>query len=236
MSKALAATFLFLFPWLSFGDAFTPSSTGYYSQAQFASAVAQAAPGTHILPENFTNGSANLPGVSVSSDIDFNGYDKGAGQGHFTSGAYLDTTEKYSITVWSFNQPIYAFGGNWNLGTVNAGLEINAGGVRYFMPDAYVPPLSSYNSNDRPDWPTAQWSGFWGFVSTVPIQSVQIFSGDEGTSSSFAQNYTLTGMETATVVPEPSSLGMLSFAAALIGIGVVRRGRVRRWPRRDSSE
>ncbi len=225
MSKALTATFLLLFPFLSFGDPFTPSSTGYYNQTQFANAVAQAAPGTHILMGNFANGFCDLPGVSVSSDINFDGYDKGAGAGRFTSGAYLDTAEKYSVTVWSFSQPVYAFGGNWDLGPVNAGLEVNTGDTGYFMPDAYVQPLSSYDWNDKPEWPAAQWSGFWGFVSTVPIQSVEIFSGDEGTSSSFAQNYTFTGMEIATAVPEPSTVNMLSFCAALIGVGMARRRR-----------
>ncbi len=230
MSKTFTAALLFLLPLLSFGDPFSPSSTGYYNQAQFATAVAQVAPGVQIVTSDFIAGSPGLPGVSVSSDINFDGYDKGAGEGHFASGAYLDTTEKYSVTVWTFSQPTYAFGGYWNLGAVNAGLEVDAGDARYFMPDGCIAPLSSYNWSDKPDWPATRWSGFWGFVSTVPIQSVEILSGDEGTNSSFEQNYTFTGMEIATAVPEPSTVKMLIFGSALIGIGLVRRRR--RKPRR----
>ncbi len=224
MLKALTASSLLLLPLLAFGNPFTPSTTGYYSQAQFVNAAMQAVPAIEILTDNFTYGAPSLPGVSVSSDVTFDGYDKGAGQGRFVDGAYLDTTEKYSVTVWSFDQLVYAFGGDWDLGAINAGLEIEAGGIGYFIPDTSVTPLSSYGWNNRPAWPASDWSGFWGFVSTVPIYSVEIFSGDEGLSNSFAQSYKFTGMEIATAIPEPSTVSLFGLAAALIGIGVIRRG------------
>ena len=152
----------------------------------------------------------------VSSDIDFCGYDAGFGNGHLVSGVYTEFTQKYSLTVWHFDQPIYSFGGVWNLGAVNAGLEIDAGGQRYFLPDGLVPARSLYSWNDS-------WSGFWGFVSSVPVSEVVIRSGDEGWGNSFGQTYELSNLEVASAVPEPGSLLLAVLGIALVGVRALKR-------------
>ncbi|MDQ2842348.1 MAG: hypothetical protein M3Y72_15155 [Acidobacteriota bacterium] len=222
MSTLRSALLLFV-PILASAGPFMPSPSGYYSEAQFDAAVLGAAP-SGVLLSSVGDGTMP-PGLAVSSDIDFDGQQAGAGNGRFASGVYSETTSKYSVTTWTFTQPVYAFGGEWNLGLVNAGLEIDADDEHYFMPDGFVRPLYSYAWNAQPAWPASAWSGFWGFVSTVPIEQVEIRSGDEGTSSSFAQSYRLSSVEIATAVPEPGSLGPICAAAAFASFAQFLRSR-----------
>ncbi len=199
--KASAAALLSLLSVISFADPLPPSPAGYYNQAAFEQAAAHYAPGGgQLLTDNFADARINLPGVFVSSDIDFDGVDKGAGNGHFLPGAYTETTEKYSATVWTFSQPIYALGGDWNLGVVNTGLQIASQAGVYFMPDTTE-------------------SGFWGFVSPVPIKSVEISVGDQGHPGNFAQAYTFSDLQVVTAVPEPATLGLWISGAALVLLG-----------------
>ncbi len=207
------------------GPVSLPASGGYYNQAAFAAAIQEFAPGSTVYVDSFANGQIHEAGVSVSSDIDYNGYAVGAGNGQLIAGSYQETTGKYSTTVWTFSQPIYAFGGNWTMQSINAGLEVDSGNAVYFMPDGVVKPLSSYGFNSPPQWPAQGWSGFWGFVSETPINEVSISFGDEGFGGSYGQTYSFTNMETASVMaaaPEPSGI-MLTAAGTLIALGLVRR-------------
>ncbi len=199
-----------------------PSATGYYTESAFTQAVAQYAPtGTATLTDSFNGGQSGAAGFSVTSAVDFDG-DQSAGTGHFAAGAYSETTEKYSETVWSFNQPIYAFGGTWNLPSINAGLQVIAGGQVYFMPDGIVQPWSSYGQNS-PQLPAAGWSGFWGFVSSAPVTEVIVSSGDEGFPGSFGQSYAFSDMKTACLIPEPSCLWLVGAGGLLVLLGLSRR-------------
>jgi hypothetical protein len=185
--KAFFAIFLFLIPLLSPANPLQPLSTEYFSEAQFAQAA----------------GAQCLSGITASSDIDFDGVDEGVGNGHFISGRWQSMTEKYSVDTWTFSQPVYAFGGTWNFDPVTTGLQIYSAAGLYFLPDGIV-------SSGR------QWTGFWGFVSTVPIESVQISFGDEGHPGNFAQTYTFTNRELVTGAPEPASLPLFSLGAAFV--------------------
>jgi hypothetical protein len=222
VSKLFAA--LFILPAFCLADpVIAPSASGYYSQGAFEQAIAEYAPaGSSLTLDGFAGGQIQESGVSVSSDINYDGYHVGAGNGHFVPGAYQDVTQKYSTTVWTFSQPVYAFGGAWNLGPVNAGLQVEANGTVYFMPDGAVQPLSSYRTGSAPEWPSQTWSGFWGFVSSVPIDTISISFGDEGFAGSYAQNYSFSNMETVSAAPEPSAL-VLIVSGLLITVGLLRR-------------
>ncbi len=198
MLKLVPAFLLLLFHACLFADPLPPVAGAYYDQTQFESAVA---PLGQLSIDNFDQGQIHLSGVSVSSDVPYDGVGVTAGNGHFISGAYAETTSKYSVTTWTFRDPVYAFGGLWNLGPVNAGLQIVSSGGVYFLPDGIVPLASSDPRN---------WSGFWGFVSYTPIDSVSISAGDEGMPGHFGQSYSLTNMELVTTTPEPSSILLLA--------------------------
>jgi hypothetical protein len=186
-----------------------PIASGYYDQATFRQALKSLERPLQTQNDDFADGTLHIQAALVSSDIDFYGYDQNAGNGHLVAGAYTEYTQKYSLTVWHFAQPVYSFGGIWNLGAVNAGLEIDAGGQHYFLPDGLVPARSLYSWNDS-------WSGFWGFVSSVPVNDVIIRSGDEGWADSFGQTYELSGLEVSTATPEPGGLLL-----AVLGIGLM---------------
>ncbi len=198
MLKLVAAFLLLSFHACVFADPLQPAASVYYDQAQFESA---AAPLGQLSMDNFDQGQIHLSGVSVSSDVPYDGQGVGEGNGHLLSGAYAETTSKYSVTTWTFRDPVYAFGGLWNLGPVNAGLQIVPSGGVYFLPDGMTPRASSDPAN---------WSGFWGFVSDTPIDSVSISTGDEGMPNHFGQSYSLTNLELVTPTPEPSSLLLLA--------------------------
>jgi hypothetical protein len=196
-----------------------PVSGSYYSQAAFQQAVAALGRPVQVAMDDFSSAQVTLPGVSVSSSINFDGYNFGSGAGHFVAGAYSDTTAKYTETVWHFTQPTFAFAGLWNLGRVNAGLEVDAGGHQYFLPDGLVSANSWYS-------PQTQWSGFWGFVSTVPVDTVIIRSGDESLFNG-GQSYQLSNLEVGAIMPEPGGVALGLLGLGLIGLGAVRRSKKR---------
>ncbi|HLH04209.1 MAG TPA: hypothetical protein VKX25_15695 [Bryobacteraceae bacterium] len=196
-----------------------PVSGSYYSQAAFQQAIAALGRPVQVAMDDFSSAQVTLPGVSVSSDINFDGYSLGSGNGHFAAGAYTDSTGKYTETVWHFTQPTYAFAGLWNLGNVNAGLEVDAGGHQYFLPDGLVAANSLYS-------PQNQWSGFWGFVLTVPVDTVIIRSGDESLFNG-GQSYQLSNLEVGAIMPEPGSVALGLVGLMLIGVGAARRSKKR---------
>jgi hypothetical protein len=202
-------------PLFVFGESCIPSVTGYYNQGTFQrQATELAGPGMQFVFDSLENGKISTPGVSVSSDIDFDGVERGAGNGHFSPDGYEDLTEKYSVAVWSFSRPVYAFGGMWNLSSISAGLQIRADNALYFVPDEIVPqPVS------RSGWPDKQWYGFWGFVSATPIESIEISFGDLGTPGSFGQSYCFSDMELLAEVPEPGPFALLGLSVILLGTG-----------------
>ncbi|HEY7211486.1 MAG TPA: PEP-CTERM sorting domain-containing protein [Bryobacteraceae bacterium] len=213
--------FLFLLPaCFCFADEF-------YDQAAFTNAIGNRT----VLSDSFANEMSNIPGVSVSSDIIFNGVHPGDGNGHFAPGMYVDATAHYTVTTWTFSTPIYAFGGDWNMSPVDAGLTVGAFDSQgsniatYNMPDGVVPPWSSYPN--PPSWPQQSFSGFWGFISSRQVSQVRIVFGDEGTPNDYSQSYEFTNLQiteaAAAATPEPQSIALLLMGTGILGFLVVRK-------------
>lgn len=187
----------------------------YYDQAAWERAAGS---GGALSKDNFNTNSLSLPGVSVASYIGYNGLYAGAGQ--FSGGAWVDSIPKYGYTVWTFSQPIYAFGADFQMDVQN-GLEFFSG-LNLSMPNA--PALYADNVQAR------QFNGFYGFTSTAPITSLMISWGSDGAACAcYGQSYTMDNLEISTTpvaaaVPEPALF--LPFGGlVLVVIGGWRRGK-----------
>ena len=189
-------------------------SVEYYEQAAWESAVAN---GGTLLTDNFNSNSISLSGVSVASYIGYNGLS--AGTGHFSDGAWADNIPKYGFTEWTFGQPIYAFGANFEM-NVEDGLEFFSG-LNISMPNTIAPYAD--NMQER------KFNGFYGFTSTTPITSLMIGWGSDGPPCAcYGQSYTMDNLEISTTpvgaaVPEPVMLlpfgGVMLVVMALWGRG-----------------
>ncbi len=169
----------------------------YYNQAAWESTVTG---GGALLKDNFNNNSVSLAGVSVASYIDYHGLSAGSGQ--FSDGAWADSIPKYGFTEWTFNQPIYAFGADFQM-DIEDGLEFLSG-LNLSMPNA----MASYGNNAQ----GLHFDGFYGFISTTPLTSLMITWGSNGPQCPcYGQSYTMDNLKISTTpvnasVPEPSML------------------------------
>lgn len=194
-----------------FGDQVTEE---YYDQAAWERAVAN---GGALLKDNFNNNAVSLAGVSVASYIGYNGLHAGAGQ--FSGGAWVDNIPKYGFTEWTFSQPIYAFGANFQM-DVEDGLEFFSG-LNLSMPNAVAPFVD--------DGQERQFNGFYGFTSTAPITTLIVSWGDDGPPCAcYGQSYTMDNLEISTTpvdaaVPEP---GMLLPLGGLLLLAIARYKRL----------
>ena len=169
----------------------------YYDHAAWESAVAN---GGMLLKDDFSNNSVSLAGVSVGSYVSYNGLYAGAGQ--FSGGEWTDSIPKYGYTVWTFSQPIYAFGADFQM-NVEDGLEFFSG-LNLSMPNALTPYADNVQGRE--------FDGFYGFISTAPITSLMISWGSNGPPCAcYGQSYTMDNLEISTApidaaVPEPTPL------------------------------
>jgi hypothetical protein len=190
----------------------------YYDQAAWENAVAG---GGTLLKEDFNTNSVSLAGVSVASYISYNGLY--AGTGHFSGGAWVDSIPKYGYTVWTFSQPIYAFGADFQMDVEN-GLEFFSG-LNLSMPNA----TSAYANTTQ----GREFDGFYGFISTAPITSLMISWGSDGPSCPcYGQSYTMDNLEISTTpvdaaVPEPAMLLPIG-GLMLVFIGGWKRSRTQK--------
>ncbi|HEY7307158.1 MAG TPA: hypothetical protein VH601_23745 [Bryobacteraceae bacterium] len=186
---------------------FANSVTGeYYDHAAWESAVA----GGSLLKDNFDSNSVSLSGVAVASYISYNGLYSGPGQ--FSGGVWTDSIPKYGYTVWTFSQPIYAFGADFQMDVLD-GLEFFSG-LNLSMPNAVLP----YVNNGQ----TREFAGFYGFISSSPLTSLTISWGTDGPPCAcYGQSYTMDNLEISTapvdaVAPEPSGLLLLGGLGLLL--------------------
>ncbi len=186
----------------------------YYDQAAWQNAAGD---GT-LLKDNFNTDSVSLAGVSVASYVGYNGLS--AGGGHFSGGAWVDSVPKYGYTVWTFSQPVYAFGADFQM-DVQDGLEFFSG-LNLSMPNAIAPYVD--NAQGR------EFNGFYGFISTTPITTLMLSGGTDGPPCAcYGQSYTMDNLEISATpvnatVPEPEML--LPFGGLmLVLVGGWKRGR-----------
>lgn len=211
---------LFLFA-LTASGLFSPlfaDSVAYYDQAAWESSLAN---GSTLLKDNFNNNAVSLAGVSVASYIGYNGLYAGAGQ--FSGGAWIDSIPKYGYTVWTFSQPVYAFGADFQM-DVQDGLEFFSG-LNLSMPNAPAPNADNVQAQ--------QFNGFYGFTSTAPITSLMISWGSDGAPCAcYGQSYTMDNLEISTTpvnaaVPEPALLLPIG-GLVLVAMALWIRGRSKR--------
>lgn len=168
-----------------------PSFTVYTDQASWEAAVA----GMKIGVEDF-NDSTIVPGLSIN----------GAFANPVISGGVLnDFATPLDYTDYVFAKPIFAFGGNWNLGPQAAG-----SGLDLYVGNTFVGSIdSSYGG------------GFFGFVSTGPLRAA--VSVVMGTQNDIGEHYTVDNVRFAAPVPEPETYAM--FVAGLGVLGAIARRR-----------
>jgi hypothetical protein len=98
-------------------------------------------------------------------------------------GYYHDVLVSYSqnepMTIWSFNSPIYAYGGTWTLGGPGGSGNYLRVYINEVSDDNLVGFINSSYSND-----------FWGFISNVAFTSVWLVGG----TGSNQQTYKLDDM------------------------------------------
>lgn len=147
-------------------------------------------------------------GISAVAGYDPLGVANNALLGHAANGVWSDTLSKYGTTTFNFSDPIYGFGGDFDI-TGSNGLEILAGGSSLATPNGV-------------------YDGFIGVVSDQPLSSILITWGQNGSCyQCFGNSYTLSDFQVApepVQTPEPSFkyafAGMLVFAA---GFAILRR-------------
>ena len=187
----------------------------YYDRTAWESAA-----GNALLKDNFNSNSVSLPGVTVASYISYNGLYAGAG--HFKNGAWTDSISKYGYTEWTFSQPIYGFGADFQM-HVEDGLEFFSG-LNLTMPNAIAP----FADRGQP----RKFDGFYGFISSTPITSLIVSWGNDGPPCGcYGQSYTMDNLEisaspVSAAVPEPAWFLPLG-GIMLVLIGGWRRGRNR---------
>lgn len=88
-------------------------------------------------------------------------YASGTGFASISGGEFHDLIDNPNVTTWSFATPIYAFGGNWDLGIPGG----PGTGIKVLINGSWV------EIGDIPNGYTGQ---FWGFVSTEPFTMVRL--------------------------------------------------------------
>lgn len=163
-----------------------------------------------------------VPGLNFTST---NGY---IADGRFND---LLTTDNQVKTTWIFTQPAYAFGQDWNLRPGSIATPYI--GIRVYADELLVEDIPS----------TLPTNNFWGFVSSITFNRVELIGGIEtDVSNPTTQPYTSDNLVFATysdngngdngngdnnVIPEPSAMVVWSILAGVVGLTVSWRRRKR---------
>jgi hypothetical protein len=167
------------------GQVLCASTVVYFDQSQWQAATSPTT--VSFASAGWTSTFASSPNydslTSVSSTITaVSGYSplgvaNNALLGHVSQGVWTDTISKYGSTTFNFADPIYGFGGIFDISGSN-GLDIVPG-----LGPSFATPNGTYD-------------GFVGFVSSQPLDSVLITWGQNGSCQQcFGNSYTLSDFQ-----------------------------------------
>jgi hypothetical protein len=195
----------------SFGSVMTYSDYGNWA----ISAAEQ--PNVNIVSETFANNQVQTPELSITTLSGMGGASD-PGNGVIANNSWTDCVGKdacnslaYDVTIFSFSKPVYALAGDWDM-PAGSGLEIYTGTPSPVSPNQY---------EDQGHLAGSAFSGFFGFVSDTPFDSV-VFASSTG-----QQSFTLSDLSIgidpppSLAAPEPSTLALLG--AAGIALGFTRK-------------
>ncbi len=163
-------------------------------------------------------------GVSVASA--FGGY---VTDGHWCDAVGETTTGRQDCTLWHFDQPIQAFGANWNCRPQGGGTGLKL--IFGYMPIVFPIDPNTWLERVPGGIGSSEDGGFFGFVSGTPFHDVMV--GPLGDVPNLAEHYWMDKMvwtyapDDGPSVPEPMGLATVSISLAAVG-SYLRRRRVAR--------
>ncbi len=165
------------------GQVADPLATISFARTQWSSSAQYSLGFTGLLSQS-SSAADNGMTVSMYSGFSRPGWADLTTLGHVANGVWTDTLSKYGTTTFSFGDPIYGFGGNFDVALSN-GLYIGGAGNVAGGSSAY--------------------DGFIGVISDQPLDSLWLSWGSGGDASDiFGNSYILSNLQVGVVpIPEP---------------------------------
>lgn len=160
-----------------------PLTSISFASSEWSSSVQYSPSFTGLLSQSTTAASNGMT-VSIDSGFSAPGWASFSSLGQVFNGMWVDNLSKYGATTFSFGDPIYGFGADFDIAHPN-GL--------YFGGVGDVGSCSS------------AYDGFIGIISDQPLDSLLISWGSAGNClDCFSNSYTLTNLEVGMLpIPEP---------------------------------
>lgn len=170
-------------------------------------------------PNVTLEGATVVGGQLQSTDLTFatkSGMDGvyGPGNGQFIGQLWADCVGKdgcnglaYDTTTITFDKPVYAFAGNFDL-AAGGGLEVYTNGPISVSPNQTVDPHGASGT---------AYDNFWGFVSSTPFETIE-FASSYGNQSFTLADITYAIDPPPSAAPEPSSFALLALAGVAAGL------------------
>ncbi len=191
----------------------------YHDYASWLNALESAHADASVATETFDSGFLSTPGLSFTTRSGAAGTEPGLGQiqnGQWTDQVGKNAPAAYDTTQISFSGELFGIGGDWNVSSSAAGLQL-------WLNTATSPYLSVSPDQSGP-WGSSAFTGWWGILSDEPFSNILIGS-DTGSVSYTLDNLSL-GDPPVSNAPEPQSAALAGLA--LGAAGLLRRRLLRR--------